>query len=109
MKKTPTTMEQALEQLFQPMIEKTVSKLLKEKKEVAIENPEQLLTIAKACNEFGCSQHTLRRAMLNLELSYYQPEGRTYVKRIDVFRFMENLRIRSINEADEYPFMQNNS
>lgn len=102
------TMEEAFEQLFQPMIEKTVSKLLNEKKEVTIENPEQLLTIAKACNEFGCTQHTLRRAMSKLELSYYQPDNRTYIKRIDVFRFMENLRIRSINEVDEYPFLQNN-
>lgn len=99
------TMEEAFEQLFQPMIERTVSKLLEEKKETTIENQEQWLTIGKASKEFGCTEHVLRKAMLNLELPYYQPDNRTYVKRIDVFRFLENQRIRSKNEADAYPFL----
>lgn len=99
------TMEEAFEQLFQPMIERTVTKLLNEKKETTVQNPEQLITIGKACKEFGCTEHMLRKAMLNLELPYYQPENRTYIKRIDVFHFMENQRIRSKNEADDYPFL----
>jgi hypothetical protein len=99
------TIEEAFQQLFEPMIEKTVSRLLNEKKDTIVQNPEQLLTITKACKEFGCTQHMLRKAMLNLELPYYQPDNRTYIKRIDVFRFMENQRIRSKDEADEYPFL----
>ena len=100
--------EEAFEQLFQPMIEKCVSRLLEEKKETTVENPEQWLTIAKACKEFGCTQHTLRKAMLKQELPYYQPENRTYVKRLDVFRYMEDLRIRSKDDAEEYPFLKAN-
>lgn len=100
--------EQAFEQLFQPIIERCVVKVLEAKPEATIKDPEQWLSIGKACKEFGCHQHFLRKAMISLELPYYQPEGRNvYLKRIDVYNYLESIKMRSKNDAEEYPFLKN--
>lgn len=100
--------ERQFEQLIEPIVEKCVSRLLEEKKETAIENPEQWLSVGQASKEFGCTQFTLRNAMSKNELAYYQPENRTYVKRIDVFRYLDRLRFRAKDEVEEYPFLKTN-
>lgn len=98
--------ESQFEQLIEPIVEKCVSRLLDEKKESTVENPEQWLSVGQACKEFGCTQFTLRNAMSKAELAYYQPENRTYVKRIDVFRYLERLRFRAKDEVEQYPFLR---
>lgn len=99
--------EQAFEQLFQPMIEKCIAKVLESKPGATIENPEQWLSIGKSAKEFGCHQHLLRKAMTSLELPYYQPEGRNvYLKRIDVYNYLESIKMRSKNDSEEYPFLK---
>lgn len=99
--------EQAFEQLFQPMIEKCIAKALDAKPESTVKDPDQWLTIGKAAKEFGCNQHLLRKAMVNLDLAYYQPEGRNvYIKRIDVYNYLESIKMKSKNDAEEYSFLK---
>lgn len=98
--------EEAFELFIQPIIEKCISKALEENKESTIKDPEQWLTMGKACKEFGCTIHTLRQAMTKQELPYYQPENRTYVQRKDVFRYLESVKIKSKNDVEEYSFLR---
>lgn len=98
-------LEQAFEQLFQPMIEKCLAKALETNKEPLIKEPEQFLTIGKACKEFGCTQNMLRHAMNKQEIPYYSLESRTYLKRIEVHRYLESIRIKGKNDVDEYEFL----
>lgn len=98
--------EEALEQFIQPIIEKCISKALEENKELAIKDPEQWLTMGKASKEFGCTINTLQQAAAKLELPYYKPENRTYVQRKDVFRYLESIKIKSRDDAEEYQFLQ---
>jgi len=77
--------EEALEQFIQPIIEKCISKALEENKESTIKDPEQWLTMGKACKEFGCTLHTLRQAIIKLELPYYPLDNRTNLKPKKVF------------------------
>lgn len=99
------TLEQAFEQLFQPMIERCLAKALETNKEPMIKEPEQFLTIGKACKEFGCTQNILRQAMNRQEIPYYSLESRTYLKRIEVHRYLESIRIKGKNDVDEYEFI----
>jgi len=98
--------EEALEQFIQPIIEKCISKALEENKESTIKDPEQWLTMGKACKEFGCTLHTLRQAINKLDLPYYQPDNRTYLKRKEVFRYLESIKIKSKNDVEEYFFLK---
>lgn len=98
--------EEVLEQFIQPIIEKCISKVLEENKESAIKDPEQWLTMGKASKEFGCTINTLRQAIAKQELPYYQPENRTFIKRKDVFRYLESIKIKSRDDVEEYHFLQ---
>jgi Rieske Fe-S protein len=98
--------EEAFEQFIQPIIEKCISKALEENNESTIKDPEQWLTMGKACKEFGCTLNTLRQAMIKQELPYYQPENRTYLKRKEVFRYLESVKIKSKNDVEEYSFLR---
>ncbi len=97
--------ERQFEQFIEPIVEKCVSRLLEEKKEAAIENPQQMISVGQASKDYGCTQFMLRNAMAKGELAYYQPENRSYVKRIDVFRYLDRLRFRAKDEVEEYPFL----
>lgn len=97
--------ETQFEQLLEPIVDKLVAKKLDQRKESAIEDPEKWLTVGQACKEFGCTQFALRNAIAKGELAYYQPENRTYIKRIDVHRYLDRLRFRSNDELNEYPFL----
>jgi hypothetical protein len=98
--------EEAFEQFIQPIIEKCISKVLEENKELTIKEPEQWLTMGKASKEFGCTINTLRQAIAKQELPYYQPENRMYVKRKDVFLYLESIKIKSRDDVEEYHFLQ---
>lgn len=97
--------EQAFEQLFQPMIERCLAKALETNREPTIKEPEQFLTIGKACKEFGCTQNMLRQAIAKQEIPYYPLESRTYLKRIEIHRYLESIRIKDKNDAGEYTFL----
>jgi hypothetical protein len=98
--------EEAFELLLQPIIDKCISKRLEENNEITVKEPEQWLSIGRASKEFGCTQNTLRQAMMKQELPYYQPENRTFLKRIDVHRYLETVRIKSRDDVEDYSFLK---
>lgn len=101
-------MDEAFETLFSPMVEKMVKQVLLDKVDVPldIKEPEQFLTIGKASNEFGCSPHLLQKALNNLELDYYKADNRTYIKRKDVYNYLESLKILSKDNKEDYEFLK---
>jgi len=100
--------EKAFEDLMSPIVEKVVERALSEKnnQSTPVDNPEQFLTIGQAAKEFGCTKHLLQSAINNLELDYYKPENRTYIKRKDVYNYLESIRIRSKENKEDYDFLK---
>ncbi len=89
--------EEAFENLMNPLVKKMVQQVLIERQDstAPVKDPEQFLTIGQAVKEFGCTPHLLQKAINNLEIDYYKPENRTYIKRKDVFKYLESIRISS--------------
>jgi len=96
---------EAFEELIQPIVQRCVAQELAKNKELTVKKPEQWLSIHQARLEFGCSDHTLRKAMLKLELPYYQTDSRTYIKRIEVHRYLESIKIKSKDDPEPYSFL----
>ena len=96
----------AFETLFSPLVEKMVTRVLHEQKEtkVPVKEPEQFLTIGQAAKEFGCTTHLLQKAINNLELDYYKPENRTYIKRKDMYSYLESIKIPCRDNNDDCKF-----
>lgn len=101
-------MDEAFETLFSPMVEKLVKQVLSDKVDSPpdIKEPEKFLTIGQASKEFGCSTFLLQKAISNLELDYYKPENRTYIKRKDVHNYLESIKIRSKTNMEDYEFLK---
>jgi AraC-like DNA-binding protein len=101
--------KEAFDNLFGPLVEKKVNEVLSIKTEnqpPQMENPLQFLSVYKAAKEFGCSSSLLQRAMNSLELEFFQSEGRTYVRRIDVFNYLESIKIKNKANVNDYSFFK---
>ena len=96
---------EALEAFVKPIVEKCINQALHKEPATAIKDPEQFLTLGQAHKEFGCSDHMLRKAINNNELSYYQPGRRVYVKRGDVAIYLQSIKVISKDEPQDYDFL----
>lgn len=93
---TENNLFEALESFISPIVEKKVKEALDDRtKNTNIKDLEQFLTVGQASKEFGCSTHLLQKAINNMELDYYKPENRTYIKRRIVHEYLESIRIAS--------------
>lgn len=96
---------EALEAFVKPIVEKCLSEAMSKDPASAPKDREQFLTLGQASKEFGCTDHLLRKAINNNELSYYQPDRRLYVKRGDVFDYIQSIKVISKDQPQEYQFL----
>lgn len=97
---------------FKEFLKPLVKEVLKEEMSEGLSpdkaNPEKLLSVREAAKEHGCPEFLLRRAMNRAELPYYTPNNsRVYVKRGEVAKFFDSIRIKSNDEIqNDYPFLK---
>ncbi|WP_167618199.1 helix-turn-helix domain-containing protein [Maribellus sediminis] len=97
---------EAFEAFVKPIVDECVRQALHKDNTTLIKDPEQFITVGKALEEFGCTDHMLRRAINNNELSYYQPNRRLYLKRGDVAAYFQSIKIISKDEPQDYNFLK---
>ena len=98
---------EGLRELIKPIVKEIVKETIHECDSTNISNPEKLLSVHAAAKEFGIHDNWLRRAMNEGELSYYTPtDNRTYVKRGDVARYLDSLRVKTNDEIQDYSFLK---
>jgi len=96
--------------LFKEVFKPLIQEVIKEEMTApapTIKNPEQMLSVKAAMQEFGFPNETmLRRAMNAGELPYYTPNNRLYLKRSEVAKYKDSIRVKTNDEVQDYSFLK---